>query len=133
MTVIGPAGCGHQIGYEMPPDLAATHARRVPKRRSRQQPFDGRFAWENRRRALVLTLTPELGREPSVRDIVLVANTAAAIVRLEQLQDRITRGVEVDDEALSRATNVVTRLIAALGIRAAPRPAPAQLTEILNT
>src|SRR5207244_3447462 len=99
---------------------AETHAEGAKKRRSRVRPFDGRYIWEQRRRAVVTSLTGELQREPSARDVILISNTAAAIVRLEQLQDKVTRGELVDDEALSRLTNSVTRLIASLGIRAAP-------------
>src|SRR5438132_737548 len=110
---------------------AETHAEGAKKRRSRVRPFDGRYIWEQRRRAVVASLSGELQREPSARDELLVNNIAAATVRLEQLQDKVTRGQDVDDEALSRATNLVTRLFKVLGIKSAPAKAQPSLEQYL--
>src|SRR5262245_44036071 len=104
------------IHAESVPAVAPRRRRRPYKRRTRIE-IDMRTRWSKRRLQLIEQFTADLGRVPSVRDNLLIANAAAVACRIEQLNGKITRAEDVDDESMVRLSNTLARLLALLGLR----------------
>jgi hypothetical protein len=112
---------------EMQPGFDEIHAKGASK--PRRAIIDGRTYWAKRRLALIEQLTADLGREPSVKDTVLISTAASTAVRVEQMDRALTRGLPVKDEDLVRLSNALTRLLKVLGIKATPAKPTVSLRE----
>lgn len=78
--------------------------------------LDGRGALPRRIRDLQIGLRDELGRAPSVAETALIAQAATLIARREQLLSALGRGEPIDDEQLTRMSNVIARTLMAAGL-----------------
>jgi hypothetical protein len=115
---------------KMQPVLDEIHAKGALK--PRRAIIDSRTHWAKRRRELIEQLTADLGREPSVKDTVLISTAASTAVRVEQLNRALTRGQPINDEDMVRLSNTLTRLLSALGLKSTPaKPQAPSLREYL--
>lgn len=81
--------------------------------------IDGRTTPARRFRALVNEFAAEFRTQPGPRELLLIRQVAALTVRCEQLQADIISGRQVDLDQLVRFSNLASRLLKELGLKAA--------------
>lgn len=91
------------------PDRRPNERRLKPDTKAEQ--IDGRTRAGRRFKALVRSLSADLGADLSEAEMALVRIAAATIVRSEQLQASIVNGDATDDAELVRLVNSTTRVI----------------------
>jgi uncharacterized protein YbjQ (UPF0145 family) len=95
--------------------------------------IDGRLRSARRFRDLFAAFAESLGGEAGLTeaDRSLARMAATLQVKSEALQADAAQGLEIDSEQLVRVANSLSRVLARLGKRAAPRDAPQTLADYL--
>jgi hypothetical protein len=112
--------------------MKQTAARRVADRHQKgrnritNDPFflrgvDGRSMASRRFRDVTYALADDSNGDPPEAAKILIRHAAALTVTVEQLQDRVMAGTDVDLEPLTRLSNALSRVLAKLGLK---KPSP---------
>ncbi len=105
------------------PKGTATGLYRIGKTPKQLPHLDGRRRASVRFKKLVAQLAVDLGHEPSVGELALIRQAAAAICAAEEVEGRVLAGTatSTEIEELPRLANVVCRTIGLLGLNRADR------------